>query len=191
MADINMQPGAAPGAGANASQPNQDPASQLLDMQKKKRLASMDMPGASTAPVQGAANPLPDRPADSSAPGYTDPDTGETTPNEPGAQEGEFYTDYFMPIKNLFKGGAVAAANIVGKKGIQALRDRMPGMNNQEETEDSPMTNSIDYSAPGMQAPKNTAQGPGLNYSNQQGVGTTTDATNGFKPGKGYQIRNR
>lgn len=168
-------------------QPNQDPASQLLALDKKKKLAQLEMPGQSTAPT---AAPAPAA-ADTGAPGYTDPDTGETREDEPGAEEGDLYSDYVMPIKSMFQGGLVSAGRIVANKGLNAIKNRMPGKPNDDLAagEESP---TLDYAAM-----DNPAAGPGssgrtLRYGarGQMGAGNTTDATNGFHSGSGVKVRN-
>lgn len=189
---------------AQNTQPDQDPASQVLALNKKKsRLSGMDMPGASTAPTEdGLSVSQNDQAADPSthqdgqspiaattqrtgAPGYTDPDTGEITEREPGAEEGDLYLDYVSPVKSLFTGGLAAAGNIVANKGLNYLKNKMPGKSGNSES-------GLDYSKM-----DNPAAGPGqsgytLQYGRgQQGMGTTTDATTGFKKTPGIRYSDK
>lgn len=171
-------------SGSGANQPNQDPASQVLALQKRRStLSGMDMPGASTAPTEDGTPP-PVAQTEGAA-GYTDPDTGETTDKEPGAEEGDLYLDYVSPVKNLFTGGLAAAGRMAANKGLSYLRENMPGKSAPEE--ESPVLN---YGA--MRAPRvdpDTANTMAYNKKWQQGAGNTTDATTGFKKTPGITPR--
>lgn len=173
----------------NQNQPNQDPASQLLALDKKKKLSQLEMPGQSTAP-QAATTVAPEQ-ADPGAPGYTDPDTGETREDEPGAEEGELYSDYVMPIKSMFQGGLVTAGRIAANKGLNAIKNRMPGKPNDDLAagEEAP---TLDYST--MSNPGPGSSGKILRYGRggargQMGAGDTTDATSGFQNSAGVKVR--
>lgn len=154
--------------------------------QKKKQqasLANMDMPGADTSPgvdpqVDGsdqasAAQGQPTGQVAQTTPGYTDPDTGKTSDKEPGLEEGDLYMDYVSPVKSLFTGGLTAAAGMVGRAGVQALKNKMPAKEN-----------SLDYSqmpaTPGPGSSGKTYQYRQGGYNGQMGAGNTTDATNGW-----------